>query len=543
MLNHNLSTTKLIDSIGSILDDIEILKTEIEGLQLRPLKDDKKILGKIHHAINIDKYESSEFRKQLLFTADLKKLNEYFKKINLDTKAESRTSILIDEACKKKWGNNLETKAFVEIFDYPNGLIPVDTEKKVEIEDIKSLGEPFQQLYPYQYQVFDDSLKLLDGSKHTRFMIQMPTGAGKTRTAMELISHFINNGIDHKEERQVLWLADREELSEQAIETFQRIWSHLGKKSLKLYRVWGSFEPTSFEKTSFVVAGYDKLKSMIKNKKPIPKPDLIVCDEAHNAIAPGRSHTTETVSEHGCRIIGLTATPVRQVKSSENDELKEFFNNEIVSINPIGDIDNSIQYLQQNGFLAYPIRNIINWKKAEFTITPELLKLMARSRTFPDEYLDLLGSNNQRNLAIIKQMIDLAKREIKILYFGPTRKQSKTICAFLISQGYSVAYVDGNSPKSYRQDVIRKFKSGEIKIVCNVDLFTAGFDDPKINAVVIARPTKSIVLYFQMAGRGMRGPKMNGTKTFELYQMNDEFGTIDLTNDAFTDYWRSFDDN
>ena len=59
---------------------------------------------------------------------------------------------------------------------------------------------------------------------------------------------------------------------------------------------------------------------------------------------------------------------------------------------------------------------------------------------------------------------------------------------------------------------------------------------------MIARPTKSIVLYFQMAGRGMRGPKMNGTKTFELYQMNDEFGSIDLTNDAFTDYWRNFDE-
>tara|TARA_Y100001936_G_scaffold131598_1_gene128657 strand:+ start:2964 stop:4592 length:1629 start_codon:yes stop_codon:yes gene_type:complete len=541
MLNHNLSKTKLIDSIGSILDDIEILKTEIEGLQLRPLKDDAKILGEIHHAINIDKYESPEFRKQLLFTADKIKLNEYFKKINLNSKTE-KTSILIDKACKKEWGNNLETKAFVDTFDYPNGLIPIDSEKKTEVEDIIPLAKPFLQLYPYQYQVFDDSLKLLGGSKHTRFIIQMPTGAGKTRTAMELISHFINNGIDGEEDRQVLWLADREELSEQAIETFQRIWSHLGKRSLKLYRVWGSFEPTSFEKTSFVVAGYQKLQSMIKNKKPIPKPDLIVCDEAHNAIASGRAHTTETVSEHGCRIIGLTATPVRQVKSSENVELVEFFNEEIVTINPKDGIDNSIQYLQQNGFLSYPIRFLIDWKKAEFTITPELLKIIARSRQFPDEYLELLGSNNQRNLAIIKQMLELAKREVKVLYFGPTRKQSKTICAFLISQGYSAAYVDGSSPKSYRQDVINKFKSGEIKIVCNVDLFTAGFDEPKINAVVIARPTKSIVLYFQMAGRGMRGPKMNGTKTFELYQMNDEFGSIDLTNDAFTDYWRNFDE-
>ena len=58
----------------------------------------------------------------------------------------------------------------------------------------------------------------------------------------------------------------------------------------------------------------------------------------------------------------------------------------------------------------------------------------------------------------------------------------------------------------------------KFRFFCNCDLFTTGFDDPKIEVIMIGRPTKSIVLHQQMIGRGMRGPKMGGTK--ELCQFH-----------------------
>ena len=64
-------------------------------------------------------------------------------------------------------------------------------------------------------------------------------------------------------------------------------------------------------------------------------------------------------------------------------------------------------------------------------------------------------------------------------------------------------------------------------------MFTTGFDEPKIDVVVIARPTKSLVLHTQMIGRGMRGPKMGGTKTFELYRISDELPGVDVGGQLF----------
>ena len=88
-------------------------------------------------------------------------------------------------------------------------------------------------------------------------------------------------------------------------------------------------------------------------------------------------------------------------------------------------------------------------------------------------------------------------------------------------QGHSSAHIDGSSPSEYRKDVVDKFRSGEIQMVFNYGVFTARFDAPKIDAVVIARPTTSVVLYGQMMGRGMRGSAIGETERFQLIDVVD----------------------
>ena len=113
----------------------------------------------------------------------------------------------------------------------------------------------------------------------------------------------------------------------------------------------------------------------------------------------------------------------------------------------------------------------------------------------------------------------------------------------MIALDYSAAYVDGNSPTNYRKDMVAKFKTGEIQFIFNYGVFTTGFDVPNIDAVVITRPTTSVVLYSQMIGRGMRGPVVGGTDEFILIDVVDdiitEHGGLDDVYEYFSDYWES----
>ena len=545
MLNDKIRTSELLSGIDKFIDTIEIITNQILGVDpTRPLRNNKTMLGKIHHALNISEYKKSEFRKSLLLRAEDNLLLPFLQKVNLTTKSTldpSERMSLINEASKRPWGNNNDTKAFVDIFGYDESLIPKEKEVKDEVEIIKNVSEgPFKTLYEFQSAIFFEADDLIE-TKDTRFIIQLPTGAGKTRIAMEIVSHFLNREIDIDKERRVIWLADQEELCEQAIESFKEIWTHLGKKNAKLYRLWANYKPKIFEKTSLIVATYQTLNNYKVNNK-LPECDLIVCDEAHNVTAPTYEPLVEELAESGARVIGLTATPIRGIETSENKELLKFFNKQIVdllSTNVAPSAENAIEYLQGEGYLAYYRTHEIDTQYIKFDIPTDILRLISQSRDMPKKYLEIIAENNERNTKIATALYELGKQKRRVLYFGTNRYQAKLTCAVLIICGISAAYVDGNTPGDYRKDVIKKFKTGTINVICNCDVFTTGFDEPKIDVIMLGRPTQSIVLHQQMIGRGMRGPKMGGTDIFDLYRINDNLPSVIVADSYFTDIWKS----
>jgi len=535
MLNQNLKISELQKELEEYIDVIDLIQEEILGDQKKPLVNDKKRLGKIHHALNIENYKNQQFRYHLLEHTPDELLLPFFKELGWHngTKIESMKRYeLVKKASLLKWGNNVETRTFVKIFGYDENLVPILEENPPYEETIESSGKPLNSLWKYQSEVFYKAIDVIE-NKFTRFIILMPTGAGKTKTAMEVITHFLNNGTINNQKRQVLWIADKEELCEQAVESFMEIWPHRGKIPLKLYRFWKKSNTKEFEKNSFIVSTYGKLKGILD--KDVLHPDLIICDEAHNAIAPTYKNTTRKLSENGACIIGLTATPVRGIKTLENDELRDFFFDQIFDFD-MGNEENAIQYLQKNGYLSYYKQHTIP-SNVRFRISRELLKLIAMDRDLPSSFLQEIAKSEERNKEIAKLLHELGERKIKVLYFAPSIGQSKLMCALLISFGYEATHIDGNTPTEYRQDSIKKFRKGQIKILCNFGVFTTGFDDPKIDAVVIGRPTTSIVLHTQMIGRGMRGPKMGGTEYFELYRISDELPGLELADSFFKDVW------
>jgi DNA repair protein RadD len=536
MLNQNLRISELQGSLKKYIDVIDLIQDDILGEQKIPLVNDKKRLGMIHHALNVENYKKIEFRQRLLEHSEDEQIISFLKKLKIYSeefkKNPKKRYNLIKKAAAKKWGNNEETKIFVSHFGYDESLLPKEILARKDQVVIKNAKNPMNVLWSYQSKIFYEAIEETEITTN-RFIISMPTGAGKTKTAMQIVTDFLNNIKNKNENRQVLWIADKEELCDQAVDAFEEIWPHIGKFPIKLYKFFGDSKSEEFEKNSIIIATYGKLRGI--SKKKIINPDLIVCDEAHNAIAPTYRETIENISEYKTRVIGLTATPVRS-NDSETEELIEFFyGHEPISID-FEDEENAIEYLQKREFLSRYNAHTID-SEVKFSVSRDLLKLIEKDRDLPKKFLQEIASNETRNLVIAKLLYKLGKDGIKVLYFAPTKEQSKLICALMISFGFNASHVDGETPTDYRKGVIKKFKAGETKILCNFGIFTTGFDDPKIDAVVIGRPTTSLVLHTQMIGRGMRGPKMGGTESFDLYRINDELPGIVLADSSFKEIW------
>src|SRR5699024_5230039 len=98
---------------------------------------------------------------------------------------------------------------------------------------------------------------------------------------------------------------------------------------------------------------------------------------------------------------------------------------------------------------------------------------------------------------------ELASGKQAIVY-SHSVEASKQVADEFNAEGYSAAHIDGNTPKQDRNDVINKFRTGEIKIITNVDLIGEGFDVPDCSTVIMLRPTQSLSLFIQQSMRGMR---------------------------------------
>ena len=96
------------------------------------------------------------------------------------------------------------------------------------------------------------------------------------------------------------------------------------------------------------------------------------------------------------------------------------------------------------------------------------------------------------------------------IVFAVNRYHSKVIVDRYKSIGIKAAYIDSKTPREEREKIIADFKKGKIQVLSNVQIFTEGFDCPDIAVVQLARPTKSLVLYMQMVGRGLRKKKDGG---------------------------------
>ena len=380
-----------------------------------------------------------------------------------------------------------------------------------------------------------------------KVVLHMPTGSGKTRTAMHILATHLKNN----EPTLVCWLAQNAELLDQAANEFEQAWYRLGNRPVDLLRFWGHRNPDLMAvRDGVIVAGLGKMYAF-DNRNPAAmlrisdRTSLIVIDEAHQAIAP--TYASILTALHTKRpnnaLLGLTATPGRTWSDiAEDQKLSNYFEGQKVTLEVEG-YDDPVTFLVEEGYLAKPVFRTLN-SGAGLELSEQDVRDLSNAIDVPDFLLNRLGTDTQRNLKIISEIEELMKRHRRVIVFAPSVGNARLLAAILSSRNLEADVVTGQTPAAQRERIIRRFRSNANRsmVVINYGVLTTGFDAPATSAAVIARPTRSLVLYSQMVGRATRGPLAGGNTEAEIVTVADPhlpgFGSIADAFRNWEDVWR-----
>ena len=404
---------------------------------------------------------------------------------------------------------------------------------------------PYYGLFEHQRQAVQELISLLQEGDR-RAVLHLPTGVGKTRTAMHVVASFLTNN----DPSVVVWLASGRELLEQAAIAFKEAWNHLGSRPVQLGVIHGQ-RHLDFERFAdgLLVVGLAKAWSLLSGTdahwtmKVAGKTCLVVFDEAHQSVARTyRQIADELTVDYQCALLGLTATPGRTWNDIDEDgKLAEFYDHNKVTLRVPG--NHPINYLVDQGYLARPtFRTLLAEPGIE--IDESDLRRISSSLDITEETLASLSMSDQYVAAVLDAVEDLLTRDHKrILVFAASVVLARVLAAVMTARGIDAHAVTGESSDRVRTQAIREFKSDRSRpiVLLNFGVLTTGFDAPKATAAVIARPTKSLVLFSQMVGRAIRGPRAGGTETCEVITVVDTrlpgFGDIAEAFLNWEDVW------
>ena len=303
-----------------------------------------------------------------------------------------------------------------------------------------------------QYQI-DLIEKARDAYRHGARApcIVLPCGGGKSVIVADIAKSSTAKG------NRVLFLVHRKELVDQIKNTFS--W-------------WG----VDMERCDVMM-----VQTASRRIQKIIPPQLIITDESHHSVS--RSYRVVYEAFPSAQRISFTATPVRLDGSGladVNDRL-------VVGVSAKWLIEN--HYLAPYDYYAPSISDLtgIKIQHGEYE-TKSVERVLIDSTVFGN---------------VIKYYRQLADGKQAICYCTSIA-HSKAMTEEFNAHGIRAIHIDGDTPKQERDDIISRFRNGEITILCNVDLISEGFDVSDCECAILLRPTKSLTLYIQQSMRCMR---------------------------------------
>ena len=327
------------------------------------------------------------------------------------------------------------------------------------------------QLRPYQADSIKLGVDFLQSTSNDNAIIILPTGAGKSIVIANLVAPL---------EGKTIILQPSKEILEQNHEKY----SKYGKASIYS----ASAGEKRIDRVTFCTIG-----SIIKKKHLFAGLKNIIIDECHLANAQAGMYQDFIKHFPEANVLGLTATPYRLEQTSEGPQLTFLTRSSPRLFNKI------IYYVQNNtlfdaGFLAkleYYSFDVIDRSKLE---------------------LNSSGTDyTQASLSRYYKSIDMPTRIVKYAMHILSKKPNLLIFCALISEAKEVVkripgavILTSDTKKEEREKILFQFKKGLIKCLVNVGVLTTGFDYPQLEAVLIARSTMSLSIFYQIVGRGMR---------------------------------------
>jgi ATP-dependent helicase IRC3 len=325
------------------------------------------------------------------------------------------------------------------------------------------------QLRPYQKDAVDAVLDNLSKNVN-RQLIVLPTGAGKT-VVFSYLPQVLHQALP------MLVLAHRGELLQQAKEKI--LWSNpdLDVQIEKAEQV--------AQLCDVVVASVQTLGRFDSDRiQKYPKDYFrtVIVDEAHHAAASSYRRILDYFKPD--LLLGVTATPQR----GDSVRLNDIFD-EIVYYKNILD-------LIQEGYLC----RLSGYRVVTDT---DISQVETSHGDFVASQLESTVNNSYRNALVVRSYLEIAKDK-KALVFAAGIQHARELASSFEQAGTSVRIVIGDTPDEERRSILDDFRNGKVKVVVNVGVLTEGFDEPSVEVILLARPTRSSLLYTQIVGRGTR---------------------------------------
>ncbi|MGA4940532.1 DEAD/DEAH box helicase [Streptomyces cinereoruber] len=395
----------------------------------------------------------------------------------------------------------------------------------------------FPRLHDYQEDLVRNISSLLDRLAPQRAMLSLPTGAGKTRVTAEAVIRWVKQVGDLQ--GPLLWIAQTEELCEQAVQSWKFVWSKVGaERPLTISRLWSTNEVGDVvDHPHLVVATDAKLERCLDTEAYdwLRRASLVIVDEAHTAVSKRYTgilgHLGLTQFETERHLLGLTATPFRNTNEEETRRLANRFGNKRLDegVFPSGD---PYRDLQEWGMLAQVEHRTLEGGRIELTreekVQADRMATLARAAE------QRLADDHARSRRIVDEVAALPA-DWPTLLFATSVDHAKYLAAMLNDRGVSSAAVDSTTSAQDRRRRIEDFRSGRTRVLTNYGVLTQGFDAPATRVVVVARPVYSTNVYQQMIGRGLRGPRNGGKDTCLILNVSDNIANFD-TRLAFTQF-------
>lgn len=306
-------------------------------------------------------------------------------------------------------------------------------------------------------------------------LVVLPTGSGKTVVFSELIRRralLPTNGS-------ALVLAHRDELLIQAKKKILQIWPDADIGLIKA-------QTNDWQNKDIVLASVQTLKNKTRLEQlPLDYFSTVITDEAHHATASSYRKIYKHVLQPGVLHVGFTATPQRSDKTG----LGRIFNKVVFY--------RSIAEMVNEGWLCPLINRYVN-------IAADFNLIKSTAGDFNIEDLALEVNTQDNNWAVVESWKKYASDRNKTVAFCVDVKHALDLRDAFKNQGIKAETIYGAMDPKERKRILKDFTDGKITVLSNVEVLTEGFDDPGVDCILSARPTKSASLYIQVVGRGTR---------------------------------------